>query len=64
MLRKFRGKPVIRQYEAVYVCKEDGHHGASYRYETLEEAEEGKRLMEQAWGAEQWDVVIIRHEAN
>lgn len=38
MLRKFRGNPVIRQYEAVYVCKEDGHHGASYSYETLEEA--------------------------
>ena len=61
MLEIFKSNLINKPFEVVYVSKEDGHYGASYRYATLEEAEEAKSRMEEAWGASLWDVVIIRH---
>lgn len=64
MLEIFKRNLINKPFEVVYVSKEDGHYGASYKFATLEKAEEEKRVMEQAWGAELWDVVIIRHSDN
>ena len=61
MLEIFKSNLINKPFEVVYVSKEDGHYGASYRYATFEEAEEAKSRMEEAWGASLWDVVIIRH---
>lgn len=61
MSKMFDLNRINKPFEVVYVSKEDGHYGASYRYATLKEAEEAKSRMEEAWGASIWDVVIIRH---
>lgn len=51
---------VERPYSVTCVFKADGSIGQSYRYETLEEAEEAKSQIEKVWGAELWDVVITK----
>ena len=61
MSKMFDLNRVNNPFEVVYVSKEDGHYGASYRCSNFEKAEEAKRRMEEALGASVWDVVIIRH---
>ena len=55
---KQRLKNNHKPYLVQYVCKDDGHKGQGYRYDTLEQAEKAKADMEKAWGAQLWDVVI------
>lgn len=48
-----------KKFYVEYINKADKRHGTGYYCNTRKEAEAQKAVMEKAWGAELWDVVIV-----